>query len=190
MKFKIISPKITEVTLSKKEVDDFGISFDSLDSSNPQFRAAVMEILEELDSSYDYGHKSCNLCVEASKTDDGGLNLVFTFLGRELQRLFNINEPLGPVVFHFSSHENLSMGCTKIAKSYLHRIYKSSLFSSKNSYFLIVYPLDTVDSRTIGFLSEYGSMIGTGDILASYIAEHGKLLIKDNAIDIWSELGL
>lgn len=190
MKIKIISPQTAEVVLTQLEADELGLCYSSLNNDSPNFRSAVTKILKEMNMTADLENKYYNLCVEAVLTEEGGVKLSLTLLDSSGDIAFNLKRTFGPVVFKFENQNDLSVGCNKIAESYLHRIYKSSLFSFNSIYYLVVYPLDTVDNRTIGFLLEYGSMVGTGDIIASYIAEHSKLIIPDNAIDIWSELDL
>ena len=87
------------------------------------------------------------------------------------------------IVFAFDDVELLIQAASRLFKQFCHRIYKSSLYKAEGRYFLIVWPLDIAEGTTAFFLGEYGSYIGAGEIVVAKVAEYGRLIIEDTAID-------
>jgi negative regulator of genetic competence, sporulation and motility len=48
---------------------------------------------------------------------------------------------------------------------------------------MVVRALDYCTRQSASFLEEYARRMGSGEILAAIVEEHGKLLAADNAVD-------
>lgn len=188
MEFLWIHENKLKVILSASDMEDLGLECDVLDYADPVTRNALVEILERGRAEVRFHPRNAKLFVEAYPCDEDGCVLYFTSLPGNIRRAghnknTDSNVGLEPVLFGFDGAEELVEGACKTFERYGSRIYRSSLYRFHGQYRLVVYPLDYYDRLSIYFLSEFGHQKGRGELLAAYIAEHGKELIGDDALE-------
>lgn len=174
-----------KILLSEAEMKRVGLSLEG-DPSGAHTRALLLSLLEETreESGFEYyGHR---LLIELYPQEGGGCAIYYKIAGSMTERL---SKPAlyGPVLFTFTDVDILIEAACRLFYRYCHRIYKSSLYRLGNSYRLIVYPLDRVDSVTVSFLSEFAEKSGEGCIAAALVEEHGTPIVLENAIDMFSD---
>lgn len=184
MEIQLISSDQLKISLTEMDLEKLGVTYDSLDYSDPQTKKAILSLLMQAKKTTGFDPHHAKLYVEVYPEDEGGCTLFFTSVQKKPASHRSTDAcPCGPVIFEFSNLDILVDASCKLFCQYGHRIYKSFLYRLDESYRLIIYPLDSVDNVTVGFLCEYGRMVGEGELLAAFVAEHGQCIIRDNAID-------
>lgn len=77
MNYESLNDNVMLVELSKEEMNQFHITYDSLDCDNELTEIAIRKILNEI--SQDKIKTNNKITVEALPTDDGGCFFIFTF---------------------------------------------------------------------------------------------------------------
>lgn len=180
MEITLVHETKLKVTLSALDMQALSLDYGRMDYTDPATRKALVSILNRGRAQVGFNPRRAKLLVEVYPHEDGGCVLYFTCLGAA-----NGAGQAGmePVLFEFENADDLISGACKLFEQYSHRIYKSSLYRLRGRYRLTLYPLDYSDRLSVYFLSEYGEIIGEGDLLAAFTEEHGELLVQDRAID-------
>lgn len=184
MDFHMIHENKLKVILTAADLEGFGIDYDSMDYQDPHTRKALLRILEQGRAETGFDPRKAKLFIEVYPCEGNGCVLFFTCLRQPHAAAKTAMEP---VLFAFDSVDALTEGAVKVYSRYGHRIYRSSLYQMEGTYRLVVYPLDYADRLSVYFLTEFGEKIGEGRLMASYTQEHGREIIRDNAIEKLSE---
>lgn len=182
MIFTLLTDDKLKAVLSCEDMDAYDLSYQVLDYEDINTKEFISDILFLAKIKTGFTPNKSKLLIEVYPYEKTGCVLYFTSTSEFSDDKNNKNISI-PVIFMFSDIDVLIDAGCRLFKLYCHRIYKSSLYLMDNSYRLIIYPLERCDSVTTHFLSQYGERIGDGIILASYIEEHGKPILEQNAID-------
>lgn len=182
--FTMITADKLKVTLSAADLSELGVSYDSLDYTDPASRQLLLSLLEQGKERTGFLARKSRLYIEVFPSEDGGCIIFYTRL-RSGQHPPGLGESAGPeaVVFAFDDAETLLRAATGVWARCGHRIYKSALYLLEGGYRLILYPLDYADGLSVLFLSEFARKVGEGEILAAFVEEHGSPIIEDRALD-------
>lgn len=182
MYFEQVNKNKLRVQLSRQDLMDFGVTYDTMDYSDPATREMIREILYQARLEYDFHAADSRLLIEACPHEEGGCLLLFTAVP-SLEKPMPHSSQFGPVVYRFTDIDTVIEGSIRLFRLCCHRIYKSSLYRVENSYQMILYPLDRAGSRSSTLLAEYGEKTGEGPAAAALVEEHGTPIILNNAID-------
>ena len=185
MNIEIISNNTVKITLSEVDMLDYDINYERLDKKNPETKRLLIELLEAVRDEKNIDLSSEKLYVEAFPQNDGGCLLYISILNDKLKPKMEIYTEL---VCEINDLNNLISLSSKIFKSYSHLIRGSELYFNENNYRLIINTFPKADSKLCIILSEYGCLIGKGEIISSSTKEHFDLLIDKDAIEKLSTL--
>jgi hypothetical protein len=161
------------------------LRYETMDLSDPPTRTALRSLLESARNQVNFRPRGAKLFIEVYSSEGGGCALYFTLLtAGEKER----DGGAVPALFQFDDLEAVVQGAAAVHRLYGCRIYKSSLYRMKDGYRLMIVPLDYADRLSEYFLAEYGRPAGKGDLAAALVEEHGKELIRDNAIEVLAGL--
>jgi negative regulator of genetic competence, sporulation and motility len=185
MEFCLIHPDKLKITLTATDMQSMELCYERMELDDPATRKALRLLLEQARQSLGFQPGGAKLFIEAYSAEGDGCVLYFT-------RMATGNAPreagTAPVLYEFDDLETVLLGAAGVCSRYGHRIYKSSLYRLLGKYRLIILPLDYADRLSEYFLSEYGHRIGEGEIAAAFTEEHGKELIRDNAVEVLAGL--
>ena len=156
------------IILSPEDMEDYQLTFDSLDWQNGHSRSVIKEFLRIACRQKGFCPGDSRLLIEAVPDEEGCVLLV-TMLPEEKakRKVYRIkeNQPsLTPFLFP-----------QKAACS-------SRLYLLNRAYYLIMYGGKRLPCPVEILLTEYGSYVGKGQQAAAQVLEHGKLLAGEDAV--------
>jgi len=178
MEYILLSSSRLKVVLSCEDLARMPISPPGDEHSGDYTWQTLIYLLEMGKLKTGFSPAKSKIYTEMYPNEDSGMVVYFTSIHRGLQE---------PVIFAFDDARSLAMGCVKVFERHSHRIQKSSLYSFKDGWRLAVYALDYEDNLSIAFLCEFGRISGVGEVLRSFIEEHGKELIVDDALEVMAK---
>lgn len=184
-----MGPDKLKVSLSREELEELGVDYDSLDYQNPATREILLGLLERGRKEAGFSPRRAKLYIEVFPSEGGGCIIYFTRLPNgELMPAGRFVPGAVPAVFAFGDTEVLIQACAGLHELYAHRVLESALYRVGQGYRLVIYPLDYADNLSSSFLGEYGTYVGRGAVLAAYCREHGALLIEKDAVAVLAGL--
>lgn len=176
-----------KIALNGDDMRSMRMSFDDLDYTNHKTKEAMIKLLDAAKEETGFDSGDAKLFIEVYPEDDGGCVIYFTALNDLSGGIAGSKTGIyGPVVFEFSDLNILITVSCRLFDLYCHRIYKSSIYKLGEIYYLLIFPLDKIDSLAYSFVSEYGKKTGEGHILSAYIEEHGSCIVQDVALETMS----
>lgn len=177
------------IILSPEDMEDYQLTFDSLDWQNGHSRSVIKEFLRMACRQKGFCPGDSRLLIEAVPDEEGCVLLV-TMLPAEKakRRVYRIKENhpiLTPFLFRFDQAENLLAAVDRVYRQfYLPKKAScgSRLYLLNRAYYLIIYGGKKLPCPVEILLTEYGSYIGKGQQAAAQILEHGKLLAGEDAV--------
>ncbi len=189
MEFILVDDDKLKVSLTREDLEELGINYESIDYSDENTRKALVSLLEQGRAQAGFNPRRAKLYIEVFPSQNGGCVIYYTRLqGGEVFAAGRFVPGPAPVVFAFECSEALIRACAGAKLRCVHRILRSSLYLLEKQYRLVIWPLDYSDNLSVLFLSEYGKAVGEGAVLAAFTEEHGKLLVLENAIETLAEL--
>lgn len=184
MEFSLVSSEKLKVTLSPDDLLRLGLRYEEIDYQDEKTRKALVDLLAEGRASAGFQPRGAKLYIEVFPSAEGGCVICYTRLaGGETFARGRLLAGPPPIVFAFSDPDALLRAGALTARLYRQRILASTLYAFGREYRLIIHPLDIGDHLSASFLGEYGRLVGTGNLLAAYIEEHGKLLRQTDALE-------
>ncbi|MDR2908632.1 MAG: adaptor protein MecA [Oscillospiraceae bacterium] len=189
MDFSLIGPDKLKIMLTREELEELDIQYDEVDYSDSETRRTLLKLLEQGSAEAGFHPRRSRLFIEIFPGGGGGCVIYYTRVsgGEVLSQGRFVPGPV-PAVFAFKRAETLIECCKKFMPLCGHRIYKSALYRLKGRLRLVIWPLDYNDRLSVSFLSEYGRLVGEGNLLFSHIEEHGETVLESDAVETVSEL--
>ncbi len=182
MKIEQLSPTCVTITLTAQDLEDYGVTYESLDYLCPHTRRIIQNLLNEALSQTDFSPEGCQLLIEASPVGEDGCLLTFTALSAEEAPL----GPCEPTVFLFSSFERLCEACHRVDLQHSHRLFQSSLYRYHGQYALLLQTLDGPNGAAEDLMGQYGEPVSC-PLLCPAIEEHGHCILCEHAVDTLSQ---
>lgn len=194
--------KIEKITENKIRVlfNSSDFNFEHLSSKNfiaetLQNSFLLAEILKKAENEVGFNTDGCRLLIESFSSSENILVFTITKYTSEAQKRKLIvrkkdnNYEKLSTVFQFETFENFCLLCTRIKQSNLMKkkeFFKNiSLYLYNNTYFLIIKNVSIYDDllkSLISLVSEFATPVKTTHSFENKLLEHGKLIIKHNAI--------
>ena len=202
MKFRRINDNKVQVIISRDDLEQRNVKRWDLMPSSPKTQELFQDMLEKAYEECGFEVDSdSQLMVEAYPMTSDSLVLTLTkvkdlaksfmeadisdskdvFFGEtedEEQLDFDSDE----VVFAFKEFDAMISICKRMDDNFTS---KTSLYKMDDVYYLVFGEEDEMLSNLIGLIGEYGDL---AYIVEAYLIEHGKLLIKDNAVEILAKM--
>lgn len=196
-----------KIILTKDDMASFDITSDDLDYSSAKTRKALGNILERAKNETGFNIHHDRLYIQVFPSVDGGCEMFLTrrarllpepeakgctYLKKKYGSAFEYPSECGKYIARSEDFEDIVSLCLRLYKENF--FGRSSLHTIGKDYLL---KLDfghaddlTSDFSRFSFICDYCSVRYADDIPAAYIDEHGKVLIKENAVEtIWKNFG-
>ena len=177
------------IILSPEDMEDYQLTFDSLDWRDGHSRTVIREFLQMACHQKGFCPGDSRLLIEAVPDEEGCVLLV-TMLPEEKSKRkrywIKENHPvLTPFVFRFDHAENLLAAVDRVYRQF-YRPQKAAcsswLYLLNGAYYLVLYGGRRLPCSVEILLTEYGSFQGKGRNTAAQVLEHGKLLAGEDAV--------
>ncbi len=217
MKMEKISDTQIKFTLTAKDLIDRNINITDLTYESEKTRKLFREILDEAKNTCNFRPDNTPLMIEAMPVEDGIMIIISKVkntenlksgldlrpdskgIGRyKLDDFLDVKDVVKEntdsknskiTIYSFETMDNAADSAKRI-----HPVFsgKSSLYKNKDHYYLIlIRPLSGTGIGTDNIeamLSEYGTKQVSGPVAKAYITEHGEAIIKDDAVNILSNI--
>lgn len=179
------------IILSPEDMEDYQLTFDSLDWRDGHSRKVIKEFLQLACRQKGFCPGDSRLLIEAVPDEEGCVLLV-TMLPEEKpkRKRYRIKEnhpALTPFLFRFDQAENLLAAIDRVYRQFYRAkgaACSSRLYLLGGAYYLILYGGRRLPCPVEILLTEYGVYQGKGSQAAAQVLEHGKLLAGEDAISL------
>ncbi len=168
---KINSPNISKiiVELTRADMSELDITYDSMDYSNIETRRVIWTILDK--ARHELGrdiNPSCNMTIETMPLDHGGCVIFFTVndIPQTIKAVISEKEN----VYEFDSIDNV----IDLFSSMKEDMLLGNLYSDNNGKFRLITTFDDRLKTKIKF-SEYSHLCREGKLAAEITKEHWNL---------------
>lgn len=183
MEIEPLDKKTIKIILSKQDMNDFSITYESMDYDDPATKKVILKLLNQVKEKNKVDLLSGKLFIEAFPKDDGGCILYLNILGDMKENSVLNNNFKSPIIAVISNPFDLFKLCKVLYRKYNHIIFKSHLYEDDGLYYLLIYSFYKQEDVLCGIISEFGSIKGKGEFYSCIVKEHSNLLIKDEAIE-------
>lgn len=181
MIFKLISSGRLEVVLTAQEICSAGIDPESESPAEiKRLKRYLLSLLAQAQSRLEQPFLTGEqLLIEIHPQPDGSANIFFISEEAVFHRICE------PTAFGFSSSEQLISAAITLFKQYSHRLFKSSLYSLRGEWLLIISPIES-ESDPAALLAEFDAKDYGKTLIPAIIAEHCEPIIAESAVDTLS----
>jgi len=172
-----------KITLNSDELYEYKIIGIIIDHESPQNESALLNLLAIATLKTGFSPKSENLSIEIYPSSDGGC--VIYFIPEESEKIYTV-KPLKnqkkqmTVAYYFDSSEEMILAIQRLYINDKLKNIKSDLYLYSDKYVMVFHPIES-EKSDIFILTEYGDKIADRTLL-SKVAEHGTLLVLNNAV--------
>jgi len=172
-----------KITLNSDELYEYKIIGIIIDHESPQNESALLNLLAIATLKTGFSPKSENLSIEIYPSSDGGC--VIYFIPEENEKIYTV-KPLKnqkkqmTVAYYFDSSEEMILAIQRLYINDKLKNIKSDLYLYSDKYVMVFHPIES-EKSDIFILTEYGDKIADRTLL-SKVAEHGTLLVLNNAV--------
>lgn len=199
MKIEKLTENKIRVIIGSEELGVNSFNVHNIMTKAIQTQELFSDILKKAEKEVDFCTDGCKLLIEAFSSSEDVLVFTITrFLpDKEVKkkRLIVKRKRFDPISKHavcqFANLDVFGKFCSSIQsleKSSSIKLSKSScLYEWKNSYYLVLKNVNTKCENFSSFfssLSEFGKLISCSQHFETKLLEHGKVVIKKNAIDV------
>lgn len=199
MKIEKLTENKIRVIIPSEELGENHLTVHSLMTKAIETQEIFSKILKKAEKEVDFCTDGCKLLIEAfSSLEDVFVFTITRYLPDtdiKKKKLIARRKPFNKIsdltIYQFESFDIFCEFCNSI--KYLHKnditkLAKNiSLYTWKNSYYLILRSIHTKCENfnlLYSTLSEFGKLLSYSEHFESKLLEHGKVIIKKNAIDI------
>ena len=181
MEIKKLETGRVRIALTGEELQELNLCYDDIDCEAPETQALICTLVAAARSrtGFDPG---CRLMAEFYPEGQGCV--VYLSDADDPLQQRPARKVTTPVIYLFDDLNLLITAAVGLFARCSHRIRKSSLYLMEHTWRLVLYPLDTVENITLGFLDEYAPRCGEGELAAAMLREHAEPLIEENAVDL------
>lgn len=169
------------IALTAQELAEMDLTYDTIDCGAPETQALICALLAA--AHVETGFDPASRLLAEFYPDEQGCVVVLSDADAPVTDRPS-RQIVSPVIYAFEEIDTLIAGAVGLFARCSHRVRKSSLYAVEQGWRLTLYPLDTVENITLGFMDEYAPRCGEGETAAAALAEHATMLIEDNAVDL------
>ena len=200
MKIEKLTENKIRIILNIDDLMENNIDLQSFMSNPSKAQSFLGDILNQAEQEVGFVTKDCKIMIEALASSDG--NFVFTITKftpsndsdtvkkKKLKfKKKSIDISSTRSIYSFSSFEEFCNLCENLSNSLLSNLNDFSrdisLYLYNNTYYLIINNINTNFPNIQGFyavLSEFAKLVNHSSNFEAKLKEHGKVIIKKNAI--------
>lgn len=200
MKIEKITENKIRITLNTEDLKEKNIDFHSFISNSIEAQDIFVDMLKEAEDKVGFKTDDYKILLEAMATSDGKFILNVTriipdsdnFRKKNVlikRKCVKIDKKLA--VYKFDTFDDFCNFANLLHTSnynvIVKKIKKAILYSYNNSYYLVLNNISADISLLKSFCSlvaEFSCYISNSDLFEKKLSEYGKLIIKNNAIEI------
>ena len=200
VEFILINDDRLKIILSKRDLEEFDITADSLDYSNVETKRMFWDILGRAKRSVGFSCDGERVMVRLYASRDGGCEMFISKLGIEEEycaageilsdrRESGIEFSKKKVAYSFEDLEWLLSVCRRLAGSGYSKD-SSAYYDTDGLYYLFLESSDTSEYfkfDELTFINEYGDPQNT-EATYGFLCEHGSVICAHNAVETLSVL--
>ena len=197
MKFQKLSENKLKIILSNDELPNSD-NFDDFISDSNKAKHSFIEILEKAYDEVGFDSRDYKIKIDAVAMKNGNFIFTVTKLVKikdskktAIPKKVAKSKDTGIVIYKFDSFDDFCNFCGYLKKNNLSSIKlfakKIELYSYVNKYYLLINNINKSYKDTAMFYSsitEFCKYYSSKELFVSVLKEKGKLVIKNNAIDI------
>lgn len=199
MKIEKLTENKIRIILNLEDLKENNIDVQSFMSNSIESQNLFINILDKAEHEVGFSTKDCKILIEALASSDG--HFVFTITKYSFnsesknkkkkliikKKCDNLNSE--NAIYRFETFEEFINYCSYINNKNNIKLTKLStnisLYVYNNKYYLVINNINLSFPNLKGFyasLSEFGKSLNNSNNMESKLLEHGKLIIKNNAI--------
>ena len=196
MKIEKITDNKIRIFLNLDDLKAKNIDLHSFMSNSIESQSLFVDMLNEAEKTVGFYAKDSKVLIEALASTDGLFIFTITKVEEDIpkKRIIKIkrkttNTNLKKVIYKFDSFDEFCNFCTYINNSVFYKFNevakKTSLYSYKESYYLVISDINTNHQKINGFyatISEFAKIVNHSDGFENKLLEYGKPIMKRNAI--------
>ena len=177
MKIEKLSESKIKFTVSREDMERWGITVESLITDTPKARELFKILIKRAEDETGFYAKGSNIMIEAQPGKGDAIILFVTNLDMHLQSLGKGRLRAKAVqqsthfIYEFENFDDLC----EFAKL-KNNIEKSSLYSFEKNYYLVLF------ESCSAIINEYGKEMKKNEITLPYLKEHGKCIAEKDAL--------
>lgn len=202
MKIEKLTENKIRVIMNIEDLEVNSFNVHSIMTKAIQTQEIFSDILKKAEKEVNFFTEGCKLLIEAFSSSEDVLVFTITkFLpDKEVKqkRLVAKRKSFQPIskkiICQFGDFDTFSEFCNCIQASFKSNSAKLAkntiLYEWKNSYYLVLKNVNTKYEnfdRFISSLSEFGKLLSCSEHFETKLLEHGKVVIKKNAIEVGSK---
>ena len=184
MNIEILDKHIIKITLSSKDMKNYGVSYEKINYNDKKTRQLIVSLLYKIKKTTNIDISKSKIFIEAFPTEENGCILYLNIISREIMNTTAHTNSKTPIIIKFKHIEDFKNMCKILAKKhYINKIPKNSLLQTNNCFILTIYSNNGLLPKISPIFLEYGTIIGHGELSKKIIDERCHLIIKNNAIE-------
>ncbi len=170
------------LTLSHKELDYYGITYEELDYSNIETRKFLWKITEDIRKNCGYNISlSGKMLIEVMRDREEAIKIYLTFLSRKSSDDYSLKQliknDIKPVTAEFFCFEDMLEAAVCLKGD-----IKSSLFERNGKYRLVLMPEEKDRESVIFSLCEFSQLLSDCPVEKASSEEHWTLIASSLAL--------
>ena len=178
MKIEQIDNSRILISLCDKELQKFSVTFESLDFSESHSRSVIREIIQNASAQTGIDMSNKKILIEALKYEHGCILLLTLSKKR---KTYHVKFYGNSDIFIFNSAESL-LSCIKALYNIQNDKFFSSVFLYNQNYYLVIKSSSPLKSKYSHTIREFCISSKHNSLFNSFLLEHGKILISNNAV--------
>ncbi len=198
MKIEKLTENKIRIILNMEDLEDKNIDLQAFLSNSAETQNFLSDILNQAEREIGFVTKDCKIMIEAIASSDGIFVFTITKFASSSENVKKKkvsarrridNNFSSKAIYSFSSFEEFCDLCESINNKFLEDINDISkdisLYLYNNTYYLAINNININSPHLKGFyttLSEFAKLINHSYSFEAKLIEHGKVIIKKNAI--------
>lgn len=169
------------ISLCNKDMENFSVTFESLNLSDIHSKKVIKQILYYASSKTGISLENKKVLIEAMKYENGCI-LLITFADKNKKRKTYYIKKRSDYIFMFDNVNDF-LDCIKAVYQLKEKRYLSSAFLLDNKYYLAIQPTSTLKNRFIQTIKEFSSQNNSGKFKFEILKEHAFAISEFNAVE-------
>ncbi|MNT35538.1 Adapter protein MecA 2 [compost metagenome] len=199
MKIEKLTENKIRIILNLDDLSAKNIDIQSLMTNSDESQSFMIDILNEAEKEVGFVTNDCRIMIEALGSSDGHFVFTITKFLPDSEKEFkrkklnvkrkSSNLNFDTAVYSFASFDEFCEFCVFLdgsSKNYLSKVAKNtSLYLYNDTYYLSLTDInkDFINLNSFyAVISEFAKLVNNSDKFESKLIEHGKCIIKRNAI--------
>ena len=200
MKIEKLTDNKIRIIVNLEDLQKKNINLHSLMSNSIESQSLLVDILEEAEKEVGFSTNGCKVSIEAFASSDGHFIFTITKTASEAEKITPKKKKLSikrketnidfeRSIYKFATFDELCKFCSYINsinfKDLKNLAQNTSLYLQNNTYYLVLSDINLKYANLKGFyaiISEFAILVSHNSSFESNLNEHGKVIMKNNAL--------